>query len=99
MTGALHPGSLRLRQAAAPALLLGLVGALVLLPWTSVPLALWAGGYGSLLLLGSALEGPTTRKHLPGVVLALAVIHLAWGYGFLTAPRRSPAPRGDGAAS
>ncbi len=88
MTAALHPGSLRRRQLAAPLLVLGLLGALLLLPWTSVPLVLWAGGYGSLLLLGSMLEGPESRRLLPGVVVALAVMHLAWGYGFLSAPRR-----------
>jgi len=88
MTAARHPGSLRRRQLAAPALLVGLLGALVAVPWTSVPLALWGGGYGSILLLGSLLDGPAARRHLPGVVVALAVMHVAWGYGFLTAPRR-----------
>jgi len=96
MTAALHRGSLRQRQLAAPLLVVGLLGALVLVPWTSVPLALWAGGYGSLLLLGSVLEGPEARKHLPGVVVALAVMHMAWGYGFLSAPRRLPSA-GSGA--
>ena len=90
MTAALHRGSLRRRQLAAPLLVVGLLGALVLVPWTSVPLALWVGGYGSLLLLGSVLEGPAARRSLPGVVVALAVMHLAWGYGFLSAPRRLP---------
>jgi len=88
MTAGRHPGSLRRRQLAAPVLLLALLAALTVLPWTSVPLVVGAGGYGSLLLLGSLLEGPAARRHLPGVVVALAVMHLAWGYGFLTAPRR-----------
>ena len=94
MTGARHPGSLRRRQLAAPVLVLGLLGALVALPWTSVPLGLWAGGYGALLLLGSLVDGPMVRRRLPGVVVALAVMHLAWGYGFLTAPRRGLTTRG-----
>jgi glycosyltransferase involved in cell wall biosynthesis len=90
MTALRHRGSLRRRQLAAPLLVLGLLGALVLVPWTSVPLAMWVGGYGSLLLLGSMLDGPAARRSLPGVVVALAVMHLAWGYGFLSAPRRLP---------
>jgi len=90
MTAARHKGSLQRRQLAAPLLLLSLLGALALLPWTSVLLALWAGGYVSVLLLGSVLEGPAARRYLPGVVVALAVMHFAWGYGFLSAPRRPP---------
>jgi len=99
MTARRHPGSLRPRQLAAPALLVGLLAALVLLPWTSVPLALWAGGYGSLLLLGGALEIRTARTRLPGVLVAVVVMHLAWGYGFLTAPRRAIDPRRASGAS
>jgi cellulose synthase/poly-beta-1,6-N-acetylglucosamine synthase-like glycosyltransferase len=97
MTARRHPGSLARRQLAAPTLVVGLLGALTLLPWTVVPLVVAVGGYGALLLLGSLLEGPAVRKRLPGVVLALVVMHLAWGYGFLTAPRPSPAHRPDSA--
>lgn len=96
MTGAAHPGSLRRRQLAAPVLALGLLAALGVLPWTPVLLGLWAGGYGALLLLGSLLDGPAARRRLLGVVMALAVMHLAWGYGFLTAPRRPPIARDGG---
>jgi len=98
MTAARHPGSLRRRQLAAPVLVLGLFAALVMLPWTPVPLGLMVGGYGSLLLLGSLLEGPAARRHLPGVVVATAVMHLAWGYGFLTAARR-PSARTPGSGT
>jgi succinoglycan biosynthesis protein ExoA len=93
MTAAAHPGSLGRRQLAAPALTLGLLGALGVLPWTPVLLGLWAGGYGALLLLGGALEIRTAGTRLPGVLVALAIMHLAWGYGFLTAPRRVTGPR------
>ena len=96
MTARRHPGSLGRRQLAAPVLVLTLFAALVALPWTVVPLALWAGGYGSLLLLGTLLEGAGTIRRLPVVVAALATMHLSWGYGFLTAPR-PPAGPGDGA--
>jgi succinoglycan biosynthesis protein ExoA len=87
MTARRHPGSLGRRQLAAPTLLLSLVAASALLPWTVVPLALLAGGYGSALVLGSVLEGGDARRRLPVTVAALALMHLAWGWGFLTAPR------------
>ena len=99
MTARRHPGSLRPRQLAAPVLLSTLLVALALLPWTSVPLAAWAGGYGALLLLGGALEIRTAGTRLPGVLVALAIMHLAWGYGFLTAPRRVTGPRSAAGAS
>ena len=95
MTARRHPGSLGRRQLAAPLLVAGLFAALVALPWTVVPLAVWAGGYGSLLLLGTLLEGAGTIRRLPVVVVALATMHLSWGFGFLTAPR-PPAGRRDG---
>ena len=87
MTARRHPGSLGRRQLAAPTLVLGLLGALSALPWTSVPLALWAAGYGSLLILGTLLEGGDARRWFPVTAAALAVMHLSWGAGFLTAPR------------
>jgi len=96
LTAAQHPGSLRRRQLAAPTLVIALLASLVALPWTPVLLALWTGGYGALLLLGSLLDGPAARRRLLGVVVALSVMHLAWGYGFLTAPRRPPVARDGG---
>ena len=87
MTARRHPGSLGRRQLAAPTLVLGLLGALSALPWTSVPLALWAAGYGSLLILGTLLEGGDARRWFPVTAAALAVMHLSWGAGFLIAPR------------
>ncbi len=95
MTARRHPRSLRRRQLAAPLLVLALFAVLVALPWTVVPLALWAAGYGSLLLLGTLLEGAGTIRRLPGVIAALATMHLAWGYGFLTAPRPPAGHRDD----
>ena len=81
-----HGGSLGPRQLAAPALVVALLVALVLLPWTVVPLAVGACGYGALLVIGAACSGPDARRRLPLVVAALATMHLAWGVGFLTAP-------------
>ncbi len=90
MTARRHPGSLSRRQLAAPTLVLSLLATLVVLPWTAVLLWLWVAGYGGLLLLGTLLEGPDARRRFPVTVAALAVMHLAWGYGFLTAPRLAP---------
>ena len=87
MTARRHPGSLSRRQLAAPTLVIGLLAALTTLPWTAVPLVLWAGGYGALLVLGTLIEGGDARRWLPVTVVALVVMHLSWGAGFLTAPR------------
>jgi len=87
-----HPGSLRVRQLAAPILVatLSTSAAVAVLglalgagAWALVPLALTAGGYGCLVLLGSVLAGPAARRRVPAVALALATMHLAWGTGFL----------------
>jgi succinoglycan biosynthesis protein ExoA len=86
-TAGRHGGSLGPRQLAAPALVVALLAALVLLPWTAVPLAAGACGYGALLVGGAAASGPDARRRLPLVVAALATMHLAWGVGFLAAPR------------
>lgn len=87
MTARRHPGSLAARQLAAPTLVLALLAALAVLPWTIVPLGLWTAGYGSLLVLGTLLEGGDARRRLPGTVAALVVMHLSWGSGYLAAPR------------
>jgi glycosyltransferase involved in cell wall biosynthesis len=83
-----HRGSVNLRYLAPPAALLGvglgLVGGLVLHP------VLFAapGGYAALILLGSLREGrglpARARLQLP---VALATMHMSWGWGFLTSPR------------
>lgn len=90
MTARRHPGSLGRRQLAAPILVVALGAALVALPWTPVPLALVAGGYGAGLLVGTLLEGRDAVRRLPVTLAALAVMHLSWGVGFLTAPARVP---------
>ncbi len=86
MTARRHRGSTGRRQQAAPALVIAFGMSLVLVPWTAVPLALVAGGYGALLLVGTLLEGGDAVRRLPLTVAALTVMHLSWGIGFLTAP-------------
>lgn len=90
-----HRGSLRRRQLAAPvlvgslalSLVLALVAPLVLPPevrtWTLVPLLVVVTGYGSVIAVGawSTTAGKPVRA--AGVALALAIMHLAWGLGFL----------------
>ena len=105
MTARRHPGSLRARQLAAPALVGGLGAAAVMAVvgallgsgrWTAVPLAVGAAGYGALLVAGALRAGPAARRRLPAVVLALGTMHLAWGAGFLGSVLRS-GPAGAGA--
>jgi succinoglycan biosynthesis protein ExoA len=84
-----HPGSLRLRQIAAPTLVLGLVGlavasALAGTPW---PLVVGAGAYlAAVVIAGFAAAG----RPIVGlqVALALLTMHLSWGVGFLAGPPR-----------
>lgn len=83
-----HKGSVNLRYLAPPAALLavtaGLVAGAVVHPLGLVV----PGGYLAAITVGSvpAGKGLTTaaRARIP---LALAVMHLSWGWGFLTSPR------------
>ncbi|MBA3289236.1 MAG: glycosyltransferase family 2 protein, partial [Acidimicrobiia bacterium] len=81
-----HPGSLRWRQAAPPALALGLGMGLV---GTAVHRAalLIPGTYGAAVVVASAI---TARRRFGMFARLLAVfptMHLAWGCGFLTGRR------------
>lgn len=77
-----HPGSLRARHWAPPALILilcaSLVGA-IWTPWALAPLALYAL---ALLLIGLA---SLPRIGAPAFLMpvALAVMHVSWGVGFV----------------
>lgn len=83
-----HAGSINPRYLAPPAALLaigaGLVGA-VLTPWTLVV----PGGYLAAITLGSLPAGrglpPAARVRIP---VALATMHMSWGWGYLTSPRK-----------
>jgi succinoglycan biosynthesis protein ExoA len=87
MTARQHPGSLRARQIAPTLLLLSLLVVSLALPLTTVLLVVWLGGYGALLLLGALLgvlaAEPRRIRRVPGVMLALGTMHLAWGLGFV----------------
>jgi succinoglycan biosynthesis protein ExoA len=81
-------GTISARYLAPPALVSGLVVAVLLapwLPWTLLaPLGyLLAIGFGGIVI-GAGLQW-RTRVLVP---VALGVMHLSWGVGFLTSPRR-----------
>ena len=82
-----HAGSINPRYLAPPVALVaiaaGLLGA-VFTPWT----LLVPGGYLAAITVGSLPAGRglslAARLRIP---LALATMHLSWGWGFLTSPR------------
>jgi succinoglycan biosynthesis protein ExoA len=88
-TARTHPGSLQPRQLAAPVLVVGLAGAVVVSAVTATAWpALTAGGaYVALVAAGGASASPDLGAW-PGTALALATMHLSWGVGFLLGPPR-----------
>ncbi|MFP3881978.1 MAG: glycosyltransferase family 2 protein [Actinomycetota bacterium] len=77
-----HKGALRWRQLVAPLLTLALLASLVTSIWQ--PLAL----LGPVLYVAGLLAvGVSTRRNPLRVAMALATMHLAWGWGFLTGDR------------
>ncbi|MET9853861.1 glycosyltransferase family 2 protein [Streptomyces sp. NPDC006450] len=83
-----HSGSINLRYLAPPAavcaIAAGLVVGAALTPWGFVVPA----GYLAAITAGSLPAGkglsPGARLRIP---VALATMHMCWGYGFLTSPR------------
>ncbi len=80
-----YPDSLRLRQLAAPLLVLGLLS-----PWRRrVALA-----YLAVVVVASGIEMGRDPAPAAGLAVALPVMHLSWGVGFLVGwSRRSLASR------
>lgn len=78
-----HPGSLRLRQLAAPVVVVGASSLVVLAASTT---ALWlmpVGVYaGALIVAGLSASSGGLRERLT-MSAALATMHLSWGAGFL----------------
>ncbi|WP_030191444.1 glycosyltransferase family 2 protein [Streptomyces violaceorubidus] len=104
-----HSGSINLRYLAPPAavcaIAAGVVVGAVLTPWGFVV----PGGYLAAILAGSLPAGkglgPKARVRIP---VALATMHMSWGWGFLTSPKslarkviasRRPAVRPDAEAA
>ncbi|BFV58984.1 hypothetical protein KCMC57_up40880 [Kitasatospora sp. CMC57] len=84
-----HRGSVNLRYLAPPTALLGVLTGLVLGAAVHPAFLALPGGYLLAIAGGSVLEGrglaARARLQLP---VALATMHLSWGFGFLTSPRR-----------
>jgi GT2 family glycosyltransferase len=84
-----HEGTATLRYLAPPAALVGVAAGTVLTLLGVWPAAVLPGGYLAAVVAGSLVEArglrPAAALRLP---LALATMHLSWGAGFLTSPKR-----------
>jgi succinoglycan biosynthesis protein ExoA len=83
-----YPATIRWRQALPPGFVLALITMLCLAPWWSLArlgLVVIPGFY--LLILALAGTAAAIKKRQPGLIpglpVAIAVMHLAWGAGFL----------------
>ncbi len=95
LTARVHAGSLRPRQLAAPVLVVGFTTLAVLAVAVGAPLVLWLPVLAYLVLLLGAGAQASRRPHLAvGVALALLVMHVSWGLGFLVGPPRDTAGPG-----
>ncbi|WNI24436.1 glycosyltransferase family 2 protein [Streptomyces sp. ITFR-16] len=83
-----HAGSINLRYLAPPtavvAIAAGLVVGAAVTPWA----LLVPGGYAAAIVAGSLPAGKgLSLKARAQIPVALATMHMSWGYGFLTSPR------------
>ncbi|MEV7726744.1 glycosyltransferase family 2 protein [Streptomyces sp. NPDC087917] len=83
-----HSGSINLRYLAPPtavcAIAAGLVAGVALTPWALVVPA----GYVAAIVAGSLPAGRgLSLKARARIPVALATMHMCWGFGFLTSPR------------
>jgi glycosyltransferase involved in cell wall biosynthesis len=83
-----YPGTVRWRQALPPVFVLSLLGLLALAPWFSFAAWLFVielSVYALVLLLAGLHSALKYRDWalIPGVPLAIATMHLAWGSAFL----------------
>ncbi|MEU0479705.1 glycosyltransferase family 2 protein [Streptosporangium sp. NPDC006013] len=87
-----HEGTINLRYLAPPLAVLAILAGLVVSPFLW-PGLLIPGGYLAAILVGSAVTGsglpPQALIRLPLVYVAM---HMSWGWGFLTSPRRLGKP-------
>jgi len=94
-----HEGTATPRYLAPPLALVGIAAGTVLALLGVWPAAVLPGGYLAAVVAGSLVEArglsPAATLRLP---LALATMHLSWGAGFLTSPKRlataTPPPTG-----
>ena len=83
-----YPTTLRWRQGIPPLFVFGLLLLLLLSPWLEAARLLLLGGLGLYFLALAAGAVPAARRHAdPGLILAvplaITVMHLSWGAGFL----------------
>lgn len=80
-----HPGSLRWRQMVAPAFVLSLLAAPLLVRWLGATVgAAHLAAYALANLVASvAIARRTAWRHLPLLPLIFLLIHVSWGSGFL----------------
>ncbi|MGW6823650.1 glycosyltransferase family 2 protein [Streptomyces sp. NPDC055005] len=83
-----HSGSINLRYLAPPtavcAIVAGVVAGLAVTPWALVVPA----GYLAAIVAGSLPAGKgLSLKARARIPVALATMHMCWGFGFLTSPR------------
>ncbi|MFI6320476.1 glycosyltransferase family 2 protein [Nonomuraea sp. NPDC050556] len=88
-----HEGTINLRYLAPPAAVLGIILGLVAAPFLPITLIV-PGGYAAAIVVGSVLTG----RGLPASALArlpivYATMHVSWGWGFLTSPRKLARPQ------
>jgi glycosyltransferase involved in cell wall biosynthesis len=84
-----HSGSINLRYLAAPvalcAIVAGVVAGIAVTPWAFVV----PGGYLAAITAGSLPAGRgLSLKARTQIPVALATMHMSWGWGFLTSPRK-----------
>jgi succinoglycan biosynthesis protein ExoA len=93
VVGRRHTGTITLRYLAPPVALVGCATGLLVAPLLAWALALPAG-YLAALLVGSAVVGRGLgRSALVRLPVVLGTMHMCWGAGFLTSPRRLAVPR------
>ena len=90
-----YPGSVQLRQLAAPAIVATLAASIALAAAGSATAAMFPLAYGLAVVAGAAIIG-VRRRSVAALLLPLVLptIHLAWGAGFFSPP--PPPPRGGG---
>lgn len=91
-----YPGSVQLRQLAAPAIVVSLASTTALAAAGSAAAAMFPLAYGLAVVAGAAVIGVRRRSRAALLLpLVLPTIHLAWGAGFFYPPSR-PARGGGG---
>ncbi|MEU8379973.1 glycosyltransferase family 2 protein [Streptosporangium sp. NPDC048865] len=92
-----HEGTINLRYLAPPTAVLAILAGLLVSPFFW-PGLLVPGGYLAAILAGSAVTGSgLPAPALVRLPLIYVTMHMSWGWGFLTSPRKLGKPgRADG---